>query len=64
MRFSITGTDTAGSVTLRRDTAGAAIRKAAELDQDGGWDVAITTPDGHRYTQGEFDQLAVDGQSA
>jgi hypothetical protein len=31
MRFLITGTDTAGSVTVRRDLAEAALKKAAEL---------------------------------
>ena len=31
MRFLITGTDTSGSITLRRETAAAALRKAAEL---------------------------------
>jgi hypothetical protein len=57
MRFSITGTDAAGSMTFRRDTAGAALRKADELAQQGYWDIAITAPDGRKYTQAELDQL-------
>jgi hypothetical protein len=61
MWFLITGTDTAGSITVRRDTAVAAFKKAAELDLDGCWDITITGPDGRRYTTGEFDQLAADG---
>jgi hypothetical protein len=58
MRFLITGTDTAGSITVRRDTAAAALKKAAELNQDGSWDITITGPDGRRYTALEFDQMA------
>jgi len=60
MRFLITGTDTSGSITIRRDTAGAALKKAAELDRDGCWDIAITAPGGRRYTSREFDQLPAD----
>lgn len=30
MRFLITGTDTSGSITVRRDTAAAALKKATE----------------------------------
>ena len=58
MRFLVTGTDTAGSITVRRDTAAAALKKAAELNQDGSWDITITGPDGRRYTALEFDQMA------
>jgi hypothetical protein len=61
MWFLITGTDTAGSMTVRRDTAVAALKKAAELDRDGCWDIAITGPDGRRYTMREFDQLPAHG---
>lgn len=57
MRFLITGIDTSGSITLRRDTAVGALKKASELAEDGCWDIAITSPDGHRYTLTEFDQL-------
>jgi hypothetical protein len=61
MWFFITGTDTAGSVTVRRDTAEAALKKAFELDQDGCWDIRITGPDGRTYLAREFDQLAALG---
>jgi hypothetical protein len=44
-------------MTFRRDTAGAALRKADELAQQGYWDIAITAPDGRKYTQAELDQL-------
>jgi hypothetical protein len=58
MWFFITGTDTAGSVTVRRDTTEAALKKASELDLDGCWDIPITGPDGRTYTARKFDQLA------
>jgi hypothetical protein len=58
MRFLITGTDTAGSITVRRDTAAGALKKAAELDQDGSWDITITGPNGRTYTAREFNELA------
>ena len=61
MWFLITGTDTAGSITVRRDTAGAALKKAGELDRDGCWDITITGPDGRRYTARDFDQLPAQG---
>jgi hypothetical protein len=61
MRFLITGTDTSGSITLRRETAAAARKKAAELAEDGCLDIAITAPDGHRYPPQEFGQLPADG---
>jgi hypothetical protein len=58
MRFLITGTDTAGGITVRRDTAVAALKKAAKLDRDGSWDITITAPEGRTYTARELDQLA------
>ncbi|MDB5514367.1 MAG: hypothetical protein JWQ17_1125 [Tardiphaga sp.] len=57
MPFAIQGTDTSGSISLRRDTTAAAVKKAAELIADGCWDVQITTPDGRVYPSTEFDQL-------
>ena len=63
MRFLITGTDTSGSITLRRETAAAALKKAAELAEDGCLDVAITAPDGHRYPSDRFDGLPADDAS-
>jgi hypothetical protein len=61
MWFLITGTDTAGNITFRRDSASAALKKAAELDRDGCWDITIAAPDGRRYTPQELDELPADG---
>jgi hypothetical protein len=60
MRFLITGTDTSGSITLRRETAAAALKKAAELAEDGCLDVAITAPDGHRFPSDRFDGVCTE----
>jgi hypothetical protein len=57
MMFYITAHDTAGSVTLHRETVPAAIKKADELISDGCWNVEIVTPDGAAYHPAEFDQL-------
>ena len=57
MRFLITGQDTAGNVTLNRESVPAALKKAAELISDGCWNVEIVTPEGVSYRPGEFDQL-------
>jgi hypothetical protein len=57
MKFFITAHDTAGSVTLQRDTVPAAIKKADELLSDGCWNVEIVTPDGAAYHPAEFDRL-------
>jgi hypothetical protein len=57
MSFIITGTDSAGAVSLKRDTAAAAIKKAVELMGDGCRDVCITDPDGRVHSHAEFDQL-------
>jgi hypothetical protein len=57
MRFLITALDTAGNVTLNRESGPAALKKAAELMSDGCWNVEIVTPDGAIYGSGEFDQL-------
>ena len=60
MRFFITGTDTAGRIILRRETTVAALKKAAELAEDGCRDIEITAPDGRRYPPQAFDQLPAD----
>jgi hypothetical protein len=52
--------DTSGSITLRRETAAAARKKAAELAEDGCRDIEITAPDGCRYPSQKFDQLPAD----
>jgi hypothetical protein len=57
MRFLITALDTAGNVTLNRESVPAALKKAAELISGGCWNVEIVTPDGATYHPGEFDQL-------
>jgi hypothetical protein len=64
MGFLITGTDTSGRVILRRETAAAALKKAAELAEASYRDIAITAPDGHRYPPEAFDQLLADGCAA
>ena len=57
MRFLINAQDTAGNVTLNRETVPAALKKAGELISDGCWNVEIVTPDGATYQPGDFDQL-------
>jgi hypothetical protein len=42
MTFHIHARDTAGRITLRRDTREAAVKKAEELEQQGCFDVGIT----------------------
>ncbi|WP_041801533.1 hypothetical protein [Rhodopseudomonas palustris] len=46
MTFHIKAVDTSGIVSLHRETADAAAKKATELLADGCWDVEIVTPDG------------------
>ncbi len=57
MTYVITGTDSAGAVSLKRDSVAAAIKKARELMGDGCRDVCITDPDGRSFSHLEFDQL-------
>jgi hypothetical protein len=57
MKFFITALDTSGIVTLRRDSATAAMKKATELLLDGCLNVEIITPDGATYSPGQFEQL-------
>jgi hypothetical protein len=54
MSYTITGHDTAGILTLKRDSPAAAIKKADELLGEGVTDVQITGPDGHLYSYAEF----------
>lgn len=56
--FVVRGTDTSGSVELKRETLLAALKKARELSEDGCWDVRITAPDGRVYLSTEFDSMA------
>ncbi len=57
MSYIVNGTNSAGVLSLKRDNAAAAIKKAAELIQDGARDVHITAPDGRVYNDIEFAQL-------
>ncbi len=57
MSYVITGTNSAGVLSLKRDSAVAAIKKAVELMGDGTRDVHITDPDGRIYSDAEFSQL-------
>jgi hypothetical protein len=57
MSYIVTGTNSAGVLSLKRDSAAAAIKKAAELIQDGARDVHITDPNGRVYTDIECAQL-------
>jgi hypothetical protein len=57
MSYIITGTDSAGALSLKRESAAAAIKKAVELMADGCRDVCITDPDGRVYSLADFDQL-------
>jgi hypothetical protein len=57
MSYIITGTDSAGALSLKRDSPAAAIKKAIELMADGCRDVCITDPDGRVYRNAEFDQV-------
>ncbi|MBW7964883.1 MULTISPECIES: hypothetical protein [Bradyrhizobium] len=51
--FEITGFDTAGVVSLKRESLAAALKKARELIQDGCRDVRIVDPDGRVHTSFE-----------
>jgi len=57
MSYLITGTNSAGLLSLKRDTAPAAIKKAVELLGDGARNVQVTDPDGRVYDHEEFSQL-------
>jgi hypothetical protein len=61
MTFLISATDICGRITLRRETVVAALKKAAELAEDGYRDIAITGPDGQLYSQQAFDELPANG---
>ncbi|CAN5375888.1 hypothetical protein BH11PSE4_BH11PSE4_31750 [soil metagenome] len=62
MPYQVRGTDTSGTITLRRDTPAAALKKAGELIGDGSWDVQIVTPDGDVYDTEKFDALRADAE--
>ena len=52
--FVISALDTSGSVTLKRLSFPAALKKARELIEEHCWDVQITDPDGRVYTSADF----------
>jgi hypothetical protein len=55
--FFVKGTDTSGTVSLRRDNALAAVKKAKELLDDGSWDIEIIGPDGSPHPLAEFEAM-------
>jgi hypothetical protein len=57
MSHIITGTDSAGALSLKRDSAAAATKKAIELMGDGRREVCVTDQDGRVYSHADFDQL-------
>jgi hypothetical protein len=58
MSYIITGRDTAGVVSLKRDSAAGAVKKALELMAEGVAEVQITDPNGRLYEDAEFAQLS------
>jgi hypothetical protein len=58
MSYIITGMDSAGALSLKRDSAAAAIKKANELMDEGCRQVCITDPDGRVYPDAEFSLLS------
>jgi hypothetical protein len=63
MSYIVTGTNSVGALSLKRDSAAAAIKKALELMGDGCRDVSIVAPDGRIYGHPDFDQLhAAEGE--
>lgn len=64
MPFFVRGTDTSGTVSLRRDNAAGAVKKAKELLDDGSWDVEITGPDGLPHPIAEFEAMYSTGTTA
>lgn len=64
MPFFVKGTDTSGTVSLRRDNAAGAVKKAKELLDDGSWDIEITGPDGLPHPLAEFEAMQSAGSTA
>lgn len=58
MSYVITGRDTAGLVSLKRDSAAGAVKKAIELMAEGVAEVCITDPNGRLYRHAEFAELS------
>jgi hypothetical protein len=60
MSYIITGTDSAAALSLKRDSAAAAVKKAPEPMGEGCRDVCITDPDGRIFSHADFDQVAAE----
>jgi hypothetical protein len=59
MPYTITGTNTIGAISLRRETSVAALKKARELAEQGVMNVRIADEQGRQYEPAEFDQMRV-----
>jgi hypothetical protein len=57
LHYMISGNNQFGRVNLSRVAAGAAVKKAKELLQEGYLEVRISTPRGRVLLSNEFDQL-------
>lgn len=55
--YFVKGQDLSGSVSLRRDSADAALKKARELLAQDSLEVEITDPDGTVFREQDFDKL-------
>ena len=55
--YRVAGKNACGIISLRRDTATGALKKAEELLGDGHTEVRITAPDGRVYDNAEFQHL-------
>ena len=63
MTYIITATNLVGAISLRRDAAVAALKKAHELIEQGMLNVRITDEQGRQYEPAEFDQVEVAEQA-
>jgi hypothetical protein len=63
MPYIISGTNLVGALSLKRDSAAAAIKKARELAADGFRDVEITDPEGQVRDHAEFAKLIAGAKS-
>jgi hypothetical protein len=57
MSYVVRGVDSAGALSLKRDSAAGAVKKALELMDDGTLEVQITDPQGRVYRSSEFAAL-------
>ena len=54
MRFTVKAMCRHGELVHRRKTTEAALRKAREMSENGGYDICIITPEGRDYHSSEF----------